>query len=271
MSNESVYSSSAIYHYTALTNLGSILQEDGVKLWATRYGFLNDKREFVWANQVIQPELEKIAKQNGEVFDPEHKVHPYILSFCDMGNDPVMWRLYGNDGEGISLTFDINEMNIRPENMMAHMAVVYTNESNLREAIESAHRIYQQEDSNARLADDYREVAAFIKHKDYEIEQEYRVVKFVGDGFCSEYDPTIESNCKMNDFTEDSKEIKFRPRGNALIPYVEITLPKTSLKEIRIGYNYDYESVKQSIELLSNLRGYNIRITKSSINDFTEK
>ncbi|MDE6012204.1 MAG: DUF2971 domain-containing protein [Prevotella sp.] len=270
MSNESVYSSNAVYHYTALTNLENILREDGVKLWATRYGFLNDKREFVWANQVIQPELEKIAKQNGEVFDPERRVHPYILSFCDVENDPVMWRLYGNDGAGVCLTFDINEMGIHKEKMMAHMAVVYTNESNLREAIESAHRIYQQEDANVKFADDYREVAAFIKHKDYEIEQEYRVVKFVGDGFCSEYDPTKESNCEIKDL-EYSEEIKFRPRGNMLIPYVEIMLPKTSLKEVHIGYNCNYKSTKRAIELLSDLRGYNIRITKSSINNFTEK
>ena len=231
MSDNSICSVSAVFHYTSLTSLDTILKEDGVKLWATRYGFLNDKREFVWANQVIKPELEKIAKQNGETYDPEHQVHPYIVSFCDAEDDLTMWRLYGNDGKGVCLTFDINEMDIRFENFMAHMSVVYANENNIRESIELAHNIYQQDYANTRIADNYREVSAFVKHKDYEIEQEYRIVKFVCDGFSCKYDSTKKDFCKINDFTECSEDIKFRIRGNVLVPYMELTFPKVSLKK----------------------------------------
>lgn len=272
MSNNAVCSSNAVYHYTVLENLETILTDDGVNLWATRYGFLNDKLEFVWAKNKIQPELEKIAKENGEVFDPDHQVHPYIVSFAEFEEDLTMWKLYGNDGKGACLTFDIDEMDIRPERLMAHMAVVYTDESNLRETIEFAHRIYLENNANTRVADNYREVSAFIKHKDYEIEQEYRLVQFACDGFCCEYDATKEENCKMKDFAEYSKDIKFRKRGGMLIPYLEITLPKASLKKVCIGYDCDSARAEKSIELLANLRGYdNVEITKSSINNITKK
>lgn len=263
MSRDSVCISSAVYHYTALASLDTILTKDGVKLWATRYGFLNDKREFVWANQVIQPELKKIAEQNGEVFDSEHRVHPYTVSFAELENDMTMWRLYGNDGKGVCLSFDINEMDIRPENSMAHMAVVYTDEKNIRETIELAHRIYQQEYANERIADNYREIATFIKHKDYEAEKEYRVVKFVYDGFSIDGATGL-----IKDYDEFSDEVEFRKRGDTLVPYIELTFPKASLRRIYIGYDCNYESVKQSIELLTNLRGYDVEITKPSINNY---
>ena len=260
MGNVFIRQKSAVYHYTALTNLKDILTIDGVKLWATRYGFFNDKQEFVWAQNKILPELEKIAQHNTETFDPEHFVHPYIVSFTKSEDDLNMWRLYANDGKGVSLLFDQDEMQVCAENLMGIMNVVYANEHSLRQKIEAAHNEYTEKYANERLADDYREVPAFIKHESYESEQEIRLVKFACDGFAFD-----GKSGRITDYDEEATNVKFRTRDDILIPYMEIMLPKTSLKEIIIGYNCDYESAKKSIELLLQQRSYQITIKQSSI------
>ena len=270
MNSDSRCSNKVVCHYTALSNLGSILTRDGIKFWATRYGFLDDRLEFIWANQVIIPKLRSIAETYGEIFDPKHSLHPYIVSFTDLEDDLTMWRLFGNNGKGVCLSLDMNEIDIR-KGAVAHMTVVYADESNIMDRIECAHRIYQKDYANESVAEEYREIAAFIKHDNYEVENEYRLVKFVAEGFTMTYNPAKKDLCKRKDFKELSDEIKFRQRGDMLIPYIEITLPCKALKRITIGNDCDYEQAKAAIELLADLHGYDVEIIRSSINKFCKE
>ena len=266
-----VHPLSAVCHYTALPNLSNILTDDGVQLWATRYGFFSDKREFVWAKEKIFPKLEEIAQQNEEVFDPEHRVHPYILSFSELEDDMNMWRLYANDGKGVCLIFDREEIENLQDPNICSMSVVYANERNLEQQIELACRVFRQSYVYDRMVDNYHEVSAFIKHEDYDQEYEFRLAMFIYDGFTASYDPAVPDKCRITDFEElPDGPILFRAREDMLVPYVNILLPKTALKGIYIGYNCDDNNADKAIELLLQQRGYDIKPTKSSINNFNK-
>lgn len=67
----------------------------------------------------------------------------------------------------------------------------------------------------------------------------------------------------------DPSQIKFRINGETLIPYKEVFLPVSLIKEIQIGPCANFELQKESIELLiqSNpaLRIMDICITQSAV------
>lgn len=259
---------SVVCHYTALPSLDSILTDTGVKLRATRYGFFSDKQEFVWAKEKIYPKLKDIATQNGEMFEPDHQVHPYILSFSELEDDLNMWRLYANEGKGVCLIFDRAEIERMQSGNTCAMSVVYANEQNLLRQIEHTKQIYHQCIPNADVVDDYRELPAFIKKEEYGVEQEFRLAKYLYDGLTAEYDPEMPDNCRIKAVDEiPDTLIKFRTRGDMLVPYIEIVLPKVALKGVCIGYDCDGCSVEKVVELMLLQHGYkDVEITQSLIN-----
>ena len=69
-----------VYHYTTLDALDGIIQADKVLIRATRYGFLNDPFEKIWAEKGIK----KLIKQDLEGTDHSEDLinklvdrHPY--------------------------------------------------------------------------------------------------------------------------------------------------------------------------------------------------
>lgn len=271
-----------VYHYTNLSNINSILTKEGIKLWATRYGYFDDKSEYVWAKKHIFRHLRKTSNMTEEEFDYEYEniTHPYVVSLTFLEDNLNMWRLYGNNGEGISLVFDIDRIeeycksetekilrNVNGQDMSC-LSTSYTNEEKLKQAIYNTYKLYARAKGNLiddlNNLDDLSEVVAFIKKDDYEIEDEYRICRFSHHGFtCSPKD----GDCVIKDYNEMIDDVKLRVRGKQLIPYVEIVLPKDTLKGIYIGYECDFEKTKTALELFLQNVGYSIEIKKSLINE----
>ena len=89
--------------------------------------------------------------------------------------------------------------------------------------------------------------APFVKHKAYEFEKESRLIQF---------------HNNINDI-----KTKFNSLGK-LIPYIEVGIPKTYLKEIIIGPCCDSNIVRKCIELKMLQKGINlqnIEITNSAV------
>ena len=97
-----------IYHYTMPEALHSILCNDHLCLWATRFDKLNDPNEQIWAANAISPYILKESKTTEKDFDEMYAQQSYILSFCRRPDDFNMWRLYCNDGKGIMLSVGSN-------------------------------------------------------------------------------------------------------------------------------------------------------------------
>lgn len=129
-------------HYSSLDALSTILQEDYLTLWATRYGYLADKKEFVWARDAISKILPETAQKLGLEYDENYKVHPYILSLTNALDDRYMWQHYGNNCKGAMLILDrvsifdhCNTYSEKTSTFRTCMDVVYSSDKNLPENV----------------------------------------------------------------------------------------------------------------------------------------
>lgn len=260
-----------LYHYTGLTNLEKILTgEHVVRLMATRYGFFSDKLEFVWAQSHIEPHLPSIAEKAGMTYDPEHKVHAYVTSLSNLEDNLNMWRLYGHDGMGISLIFDKEKLEEHVRNnvtgqFIAAMPVSYANDDNLSKVITDTCKLYVDNYGSVNdICNDVCEAMAFVKSENYRSESEYRLARFVYDGFYANVDKNTNQPI-TEDFDEYPNDIRFRTRGEELVPYMEIELPIELLTGIYVGYDCDFERTKKAIELYCTAHNYDVEIKKSLI------
>lgn len=258
-----------LYHYTGLANLEKILTDKHVSLMATRYGFFSDKLEFVWALSHIKPYLPGIAEQAGMTHDSEHKVHAYVASLSTLEDNLNMWRLYGHDGMGISLIFDREKLeeyvrNKVTDQFIAAMPVFYANDDNLSKVITDTYKLFVDNYGSVNdICNDVCEAMAFVKSENYRSESEYRLARFAYDGFYANVDKNTNQPI-TEDFDEYPNDIRFRTRGEELVPYMEIELPKELLTGIYVGYRCDFERTKKAIELCT-AHNYNVEIKKSLI------
>ena len=249
-----------IYHYTSIDGLKGILQNDNINLWATRYNFLNDPFEFVFAKSIIEPKLAVLSLEEGKIFDSEMHMYPYIVSFCEVNDNLNMWKLYGNNGLGFILGFD-KELLYEHAQQEANtlQKVSYSNNENLKDTIQCTRNIYfKSKESNNII--DYYDICSLIKSDDYKHEHEIRYL-------IPNYDSFEFKKGEITRDGEDYRKTKFRHSHQGLIPYMELKLPKSVLKSITIGYKLDYGNQKVSLEgLLSSYNYENIELYKSKFN-----
>ena len=293
-----------VYHYTSLETLFKLL--DGVKddnfiIYATRISELNDTSEFYLGFKNLWNYLPSIEKElnicedsyklsqlveedgtTGEKAFPQKIVDnllkskhtPFVVSFTNNKDFLPMWNTYANNGNGVSLGFqiqlDINEnkngrnskrdlMSYIPDYPFS-LKVSYKDVSNNIVIRRCARLLYSQYYDIVRKCTDEKEIlnkqldfierigvalAALIKHPSYSYERESRL-------YC------IEQN---------KDKIKFRSnaKGN-IIPYVEVEIPTSYFKRIVIGPCRDMSSIEDIIRLRLNQIGLkHVRIEKSKI------
>lgn len=70
-----------ILHFTSCNVLESIIKDDGLHFWASRYDCMNDSLEYRW---LYEPLEKKIVRDNptlqGQV-DSLYEIFPYVVSF----------------------------------------------------------------------------------------------------------------------------------------------------------------------------------------------
>ena len=104
----------ALYHYTDLSGLQGILQNDD--LWLTHSRYLNDDEEITHGYRIVREVIEAQRKASPDrmqfldalydlVREPS-EAGVYICSFCLDDNLLSQWRGYGANGMGVSLRFE---------------------------------------------------------------------------------------------------------------------------------------------------------------------
>lgn len=256
-------------HYTDCAALLGIVKPDGLCMRATRFSHLNDSQEYRWISDKLTPIKEQLAVKLGLEYDPDGHVYPYVLCFCDLADEALMWRLYGKNGYGFMLTLDYEEIARHAMNPYGTgnnpdclQGIVYANEKDWEEKFFGAYKIYQGKLSSGKT-DDLDEVAAFMKRDIFEYENETRYMRPVHDIIsfsCNDEDSIIEKD------GEDVENVKFRESSFGVTPYIEIVLPKKALKSITVGFGYNFEQQRDSIKALLDQNGYeNVEIVKSKI------
>ena len=145
-----------IYHYTTLEACFNILLSGKIRM--TSIAALNDRLEVNFNDVEGNQGLSDIVN------------HKYILS-CTSGlmkDNLNSWRLYGNDGNGISIGFKLKK---EIQNDFFLGQIFYGNE--VYNAIRNIKNYLDKKGINLELKTDYWK--SFIKSMDYEYENEIRV------------------------------------------------------------------------------------------------
>lgn len=273
---------SILYHYTTIDALLNMLKDDGkIHFWATRYDYLNDGEELKKGIELLNkfiPEIEqeldiedakKISnyiQDLGKQLEYYYKVGNagfYIISLSDEPDSLPMWRMYGNDGNGITIgldfqivkeTCDVTET-IEQEKLRK---VFYEGESQIEDEIRNVYDLWQtlQVQDGKELMNEYANLVnllcIYIKSHYYAYEKEWRI---------SLYDWDILPD-NINAKTS-YKPIQFRSKNGIIIPFKEITLPVKAIQSITLGPTYDVERSRISLEMF--LKSKKIDISKIEI------
>lgn len=224
-----------IYHYTSLEALTGIIKNKKVELWATNYQYFNDPREYSFSKNVLRDYSVKTKQEMDLDF------YLYLISFCLEGDSLNLWRFYSNDGYGISLGFDMDELknnSTKDNNIIYEIEeCIYCDESNKLKSIEDKINnlrsiCINNPDENEKLA------CSLIKHISYESEKEVRLILTEKKGFRVDQEEM-----------ENTDDLKFRFSKDILVPYKIVKLPLDCLKEIYIGPKLNFEKTKCSIRL----------------------
>ncbi|WP_330208879.1 DUF2971 domain-containing protein [Pseudomonas sp. Z13] len=227
-----------LFHYTDINAVKAILENE--KLWLTDVRYLNDSEEMHNGITVL---IDYIKHQIKE-FPDRHELFIRAAEYVESGligkanygleNRPVFicsfsqasdllsqWRAYGS----YAIEFTSEAI---PHSLSA---CVYDDFEKLSQASSVALSSLMTMCSSMLANDGYLdsdgydafsglvELVATFKHHSFSEEHEVRVI--VG----HDVEPEVE----------DGLEVKFRPRGNMLIPYVELSAPSKSIRAIHVG------------------------------------
>lgn len=232
-----------LFHYTDVNAVKSILENK--KLWLTDVRFLNDSTEMKegfdfllsYLNHQVSrhphsKELEAgmsyveqvVYKRDGYGLD---RRPVFVSSFSQSGDLLSQWRAYG----GYAIEFDSELMG---ENLIQ---CVYDDDEKLHStpalALGQLLVVGRSINNNDGLLDhDAQEalagfigLAATLKHQSFSEEQEHRII------MGHDIDPDVD----------DGYEVRFRARGDMLIPYLELGINLECIKSINVGPMRDQE------------------------------
>lgn len=270
-----------VYHYTSLESLKGIVNKDKVTFWATKYQYMNDPFEKIWAQNYILSIIEKESNGDKKSSDTINKLvdrYPYIISFCDIPDYRNMWRLYCNDGLGvcIGLNSDILQQ-VASKNLLSETkkkqdffeSVTYCSRINVKQTIDYlVQRGTFNLNKNDKL-DNLYIMSAFVKCDDFDIEHEVRYARLRENSHVI-VSPNYSSGGTNSKAIEDTTDVKYRMRGaNEFVPYLEIDFPSKIIEKIIVGYGYyGYDNTRQFIKqiLSKNSSLADIPIEESMVN-----
>ena len=155
-----------------------------------------------------------------DVARPTDKENSWVGSFCGW-----MWSMYGKDGKGIALGFDVSLL--QSESHTLHRCIY--------DFIEFRYEIQQAVMSSRKkentVGNDPEEFSRhisilqeLIKHHCYEYESEYRLI------------------------VDTDEKPKYRNSGGIVVPYVENHFPAKALRTVIVGPRNDNDMVVKSIK-----------------------
>ncbi|WPP49398.1 DUF2971 domain-containing protein [Catalinimonas niigatensis] len=234
-----------LYHYTDANGLVGILTEG--KLRASHFGYMNDGQELIYyilnflnpatttfinekaLSEKLFEKFKEHYRINNPFFQP-FSANLFITSFSEEGNDLSMWRSYTPQG-GFSIGFAKEGIkSLVSKNEEFSQCKYIDRNSEKLSATEYVREVFQRpyvlkelskENSNGfqnvmnYLKREYSFQAVNVKNIEFSHEKEWRLCYFI----------------KSND-----DKIKFRTKGQLIIPYIEIDLTKFIDKvQIAIG------------------------------------
>lgn len=227
---DGVEKNTTLYHYTKLSTLSSILQNDRIELWTTHHTQLNDYSELYWGlkiNSEIIPHVQTLKDKIKPDDFFAHYENAHITCFSKYGNSLPMWNMYAGDC-GVSLGFE----NLHNCSDFLLFNVAYGRD-------EWQRRVDKFRAYDVRLLAPFLVYAPYmIKHPAFEYEQEVRAI--------------VEKPLSVFDY-EGRK-------------HATISINKSCLSHIFVGPCDNFDEISESIQQLLQEREYgDVDVCKSNI------
>lgn len=259
-----------LYHYTDAGAVKAILESNEIRLTDMR--FMNDSEELTHGTKLVIKEIREgrlhhrlhkdyadiatsyVADELTSLLETGFGKHPiYSCSFSKEGNLLSQWRAYGNyciefDSESLeaTLTECIYEARVARESML-HSTV---------EALRGIGRDMRKYDGELRHmgSESYfnlLRLIASIKHPSFSEEQEIRILT----------DERLSNSLDRN----------YRVRNDMLIPYVNFSIPFTSISAVNVGpmkyQEMAFDSMSEFVKKVCKMKNldHEINVMKSEI------
>lgn len=249
-----------ILHFTSYDVLKSIIKNDGLHFWASRYDCMNDSLEYKW---LYEPLKEKITKNNitlkGQV-DSLYELFPYVVSFSEASDTKYLWEKYGKNGNGVCLVMNRKIMLPTDEQFAKEgdylASVRYATEQNKMAKLAEVTLEYRKEGyGTANISEEFVDEIAccpFVKCEEWSKEEEVRYVRI--------RERNMQVSCSENgvyfSYPQDKKCVKYCDNNGKQVPYLDIVFPKLSLEGILIGKQLNFETTEKTIKTLLQQIGY---------------
>ncbi|MEW4951464.1 DUF2971 domain-containing protein [Pseudomonas asiatica] len=231
----------SLFHYTDINAVCSIVKNR--KIWLTNVGFLNDSREFHDGMSVVADILNTYDLENFSSIEQAKKVgylkgltdaykvlpdvNMYTCSFSRAPNLLSQWRAYGN--------FAIEFSRLALEKVGALYDCCYMPKEK-EEICRRSFELLAERQSRKPIGEydpeplrDFMLGLLALKNMHFREEHEVRMVDTA---------------------TYEMTEVKFRSRGDFLIPYLEKEFGDNCIKALHIGPIANQDLAKRSLDLL---------------------
>lgn len=209
-----------VFQYTGIDALfNGIIRKNSkgeteICLRGTNCRYLNDPGEIAYGDGVINNVLlPHMGLSNLDISNMLPLDDIYITSFTSLINSLLMWNMYGRNGTGVALGFDIDAI-------QSAGGVLYRCPYDDLEFRANLHKTMGDGIQNKNFpktieVDTFMEymmkIQMLLKNQTYKQEEEYRLIK------------------------QTQEKPKYRLSGSILIPFVENCFPKDALQVIYVG------------------------------------
>lgn len=241
-----------VYHYTDLNALINILHEDKIVLRATNILYLNDPNELIEGIEAIN-KIQKNSISTGAFRSY------YVTSFSSCKDNLSMWGMYAANGSGCALAFDYDELAKGYEIMIK---CIYGKDE-IEQHFNSFQKLTQTGVFTSLVG------PKLSKEDEAKNRESLLINNVITTCLCAKNDAyRYENETRGVIYCSDCQRINFRTRNNYIVPYIEVLLPKSALKEIVIGPTDNTQLKELSLFHFLQINGYNlnsIKLIKSSI------
>lgn len=282
-----------VYHYTSLATFKKLL--DGIDngnfvFHASNVRSLNDTSEFIYGFKelrrllpnieddigikenkrriscVIQREENDILHNWNDLFTDilmEGNLTPFVVSMSASGDSIPMWSMYGDQGRGISIGFDVANIYTNKVSNNGQQLLDFTQYSlngvhaiKIQQNLSRSHPAYMY--SKMIYSKHLKDICSSLSDEDLVLSQMKALCKMavITSAYFKHPGFMFENEWRIIGFAQGAKDVLYKINSNDnLVPYIKLRLPISSLRKVILGPCFKDTSQKNIIANMIRILG----------------
>jgi len=249
------YAGKELVHFTKLDSAEAIIKSGVLRLYNLNH--LDDPREFLFAGGLFELTESQLIDIKGNMF---------IASFCEtslllqkeISEQFNQWRLYGDNGRGVAIVFEVTNNPIQWNNFHLSKIIYGAKNRNLLKKIMNLKSQLKHND----ISIDINKLGVLYKSRLYHLEKEVRLFHdrrieragFQGITIKDKNNQTvfpIINKCEINKCLDNDCHFLELPLNNTMISEMDEGIPSLRIKKIILGYQWkNNQSKKEELSQL---------------------